>query len=258
MSPDHGDLLAAYERDGFVLAPSVFTPEEAATLRAESHAVLERLRSRDDATAAWKSVDAAGAKPEAKELRHCHDLHLHSAHFTRLLLDDRLVDLMALFLGTNNVQLHHSKMFVKPPRQGAPFPLHQDWPFFPHRDDSPMAAIIHLDDAPEEKGCVHAVAGSRDRGRLEHLGDTDWYLPPDTFAADEPTLLPAHAGDVLFFSYLTAHGSGPNVSDESRTTILVQFRDAHDVQSVDRHRSPGRGMMLRGTNVKNPPPPTSF
>ena len=35
----------------------------------------------------------------------------------------------------------------------------------------------------------------------------------------------AEAGDVLFFSYLTIHGSGVNVSNEARTTLLVRIRD---------------------------------
>jgi hypothetical protein len=58
----------------------------------------------------------------------------------------------------------------------------------------------------------------------------------------------AKAGDVLFFSYLTIHGSGVNVSDEARTTLLVQMRDPLDPPSVLTHLSRGQGMMLRGAD----------
>jgi hypothetical protein len=44
------------------------------------------------------------------------------------------------------------------------------------------------------------------------------------------------------------HGSGLNVSDESRTTLLVQMRDPEDKPTVDRHLSRGQGMMLAGVN----------
>ena len=60
------------------------------------------------------------------------------------------------------------------------------------------------------------------------------------------TPCPAKAGDALFFSYLTIHGSGVNVSSEARTTVLVQMRDPTDPPTVETHVSRGQGMMLRG------------
>jgi hypothetical protein len=50
---------------------------------------------------------------------------------------------------------------------------------------------------------------------------------------------------VLFFSYLTIHGSGVNTSDEARTTLLIQMRDAAD-RAVDGEAEPGAGLILRG------------
>ncbi len=47
-------------------------------------------------------------------------------------------------------------------------------------------------------------------------------------------------------SYLLVHGSGPNVSSEPRTTLLIQLRDPEDRALDDRHRSRGQGMMLAG------------
>jgi phytanoyl-CoA hydroxylase len=52
--------------------------------------------------------------------------------------------------------------------------------------------------------------------------------------------------DVLVVSYLTSHGSGINVSDEARTTVLIQMRDPADPPAVKTHESRGQGMMLRG------------
>lgn len=52
---------------------------------------------------------------------------------------------------------------------------------------------------------------------------------------------------MIFFSYLTVHASGVNVSDEARTTWLVQFRDPADPPLTDSHtHSLGQGMMLAG------------
>ena len=65
----------------------------------------------------------------------------------------------------------------------------------------------------------------------------------------EASLCSLPAGDVLFFSYLTVHGSGINRSDEARTTWLVQYRDPADPPLTTSHdHSLGQGMMLRGVD----------
>ena len=137
--------------------------------------------------------------------------------------------------------------FIKPPENGSPFPLHQDQPFFPHDKDTMIAATIHFDDAPLEKGCVCVVPGSHKNGPLPTADDGN-HLPIQEFPLEEATYCEAEAGDVLFFSYLTVHGSSLNVSDEERTTLLVQMRDPEDPPSIATHESRGQGMMLRGIN----------
>jgi ectoine hydroxylase-related dioxygenase (phytanoyl-CoA dioxygenase family) len=137
-------------------------------------------------------------------------------------------------------------MFIKPPEKGSPFPLHQDYPFFPHQRQSMIAAIIHFDDAPPEKGCVCVVPGSHKLGPLDHQPEGSWHLPLEQYPLESAVPCPARAGDVLFFSYLTIHGSGLNGSSEARTTLLVQMRDPTDLPTKQIHLSRGQGMMLRG------------
>ena len=50
--------------------------------------------------------------------------------------------------------LHHSKLFCKPPETGSPFPMHQDWQYFPSVKDTMIAAIIYVSAATDEMGCV--------------------------------------------------------------------------------------------------------
>jgi len=136
-------------------------------------------------------------------------------------------------------------MFIKPPEKGSPFPMHQDAPYFPHDRHSMIAAICHFDDAPIEKGCVRVVPGSHKLGILEHSSQGGWHLPFDEYPISSAVPCEAEAGDVLFFSYLTIHGSGINISQEARTTVLIQMRDPEDPPSVKTHESRGQGMMMR-------------
>jgi phytanoyl-CoA hydroxylase len=236
--------MTSYAEQGYLLVKGLLSKEEAAAYRETSHRLLARLNRHDDPT--WGSAKTVTA--EKTKLQHLHDTQFYDAAFSRLLVDPRFTDVAAEVLGVPNVQLHHTKLFVKPPENGSPFPLHQDYPFFPHTFHRVAAAIFHFDDAPVEKGCVRVVPGSHLHGPRTHDPEGGYHLPDVPFETAVP--LPAEAGDVLFFSYLTVHGSGVNVSDEARTTWLVQFRDPADPPSVKTHdHSLGQGMMLRGVGV---------
>ncbi|MEO3856039.1 phytanoyl-CoA dioxygenase family protein [Acrocarpospora sp. B8E8] len=234
-------LVEFYRDNGYLLVKGLLGKGEAAAYRDECHGVLGRLRKTDPT---WGSARELAGGPT--ELRHCHDAQFYSAAFARLMVDPRFTDVAAAVLGTENVQLHHTKIFVKPAEKGSPFPMHQDAAHFPHATDAVGAAIFHFDDAPEEKGCVRVMPGSHKRGILPHVEEGGWHLPLDQWPLEAAVPIEAEAGDVLFFSYLTVHGSGINSADEARTTWLVQFRDPEALPVDDVHRSRGQGMMLRG------------
>ncbi len=240
MSGLTAEQKSSYDANGYVLVKGVFTREEAAEGRRELHDLAERLQKIRDINATWGSV-----RNGRHVILHSHDVQFHSAWATRLIVNRRFTSLAQSILGPN-VQLHHTKMFIKPPETGSPFPMHQDVPYFPHERHSMIAAIIHFDDAPLEKGCVRVVPGSHKLGWLQHESSNDHHLPAQSYPIEQATPCPAEAGDVLLFSYLTIHGSGVNTSNEARTTMLVQMRDPTDPPSTRAHESRGQGMMLAG------------
>lgn len=232
--------LSFYEANGYLLIRGFIGAEEAAALREEVHAIAAR---QGPTNATWSSVSGQGTK-----LEHSHDVQFRSAAFARLLVDERLTGVFTSLIGPN-VQLHHNKMFIKPPERGSPFPMHQDYGYFPHRGNSMTAAILHLDAAPEVKGCVRVYPGSHKLGPLESIGQ-DHHVDMDRFPIAGATPLEAEAGDLLVFNYLTVHGSGLNTSDEPRTTWLVQVRDPEDQPISEQHQSRGQGMMLAGVDPR--------
>jgi phytanoyl-CoA hydroxylase len=232
---------AFYAENGYVVVPGLLTPEEAGSYRQEVHDLMDRL-------SAVQNVDLGGwgsAKEISNGLKlsllHCHDVQFQSAAFARLIVDERITGVAADIIGPN-VQLHHTKSFVKPPETGSPFPLHQDAPFFPHDRHSMIAVILHFDDAP----LVRVVPGSHKQGILPHIPTGGHHLDIHEYPVESATPIPAKAGDALFFSYLTIHGSGINVSSEARTTLLIQMRDPTDPPAYRTHESRGQGMMLAG------------
>ena len=229
---------AFYDENGYVLIKGLLTPAGAEACRAEVHA----LDGRQGATnATWDSVKGDTI------LAHSHDVHFKSALFTRLLVDDRLTGIAQDLIGPN-VQLHHNKVFIKPPDKGSPFPMHQDYPYFPHRDHSMIAVIVHFDDAPAERGCLCVYPGSHKLGPLPAEG-TDHHVSREKFPIERATQIEAEAGDAIFFHYLLVHGSGTNHSRHPRTTMLIQMRDPADEPLNNQHASRGQGMMLAGIDT---------
>jgi len=237
---------AFYDENGYILVKGLLSPEQAAEYRRESHLLAARLMERRSIDATWGSARAAVSGAKDTVIHHCHDVQFQSAAFSRLIVDERLTGVAADIIGSPNVQLHHTKMFIKPPEKGSPFPMHQDVPYFPHDRHSMIAAIVHFDDAPVNKGCVRVVPGSYKLGPLGHSSEGGWHLPFAEYPIESAVPCEAKAGDALFFSYLTIHGSGVNTSNEARTTVLIQMRDPEDPPTIKTHESRGQGMMLRG------------
>lgn len=239
--------ITDYEENGYLLVKGLLDARQAADYRKECHDLARRLTSDVDPT--WGSARDM-ASTTATMLQACHDVQFLSAAFARLIVDERITRATADLIRSPNVQLHHTKMIIKPPEKGSPFPMHQDHPFFPHSKHTVLAAICHFDDAPEEKGCLRLLPGSHRLGPVEHVMEGSPHLPFDRYPLESATPCPAEAGDVLFFNYFTIHGSGLNVSEEARTTLLIQMRDPEDEPTVDTHKSRGQGMMLLGVDPR--------
>ncbi len=231
-----------YRENGYLHARGVLDADEVEEMRDAIDRILEGVKGTEhDANHVWKAV------AQEAVLKGFHNVQYHDAAFTRTACNPKLVALLTQLIGPN-VQLHHTKMLVKPPEQGAPFPMHQDYPYFPHERHTMLAASIHLDDTDLENGCLRVVPGSHRQGPLEAQGESHTLDVP--LEDGEP--MPAAAGDVLFFNYLTIHGSGLNTSTRTRRNVLFQFRDPEDPpvlrDGVENHVNWGQGMMVAGHN----------
>ncbi|NHN29915.1 phytanoyl-CoA dioxygenase family protein [Paenibacillus agricola] len=235
-----------YHDNGYLLVKGVYNKEEVEMFRGSVDTFLKRAAaSKFDRSHAWQGDYMPPEELKKLVLKGFHDVQYHDAQFSRMITQLNLVGIFAKLIG-DNVQLHHTKMMVKPPEKGAAFPMHQDYPYFPHTKHSMMLASIHLDQTNEENGCLHVIPGSHKLGPLPHIGS--YYLNHKEYpiASGIPCL--AEAGDVLFFNYLTIHGSPINRSDRTRRNILVQVRDPEDLPTNDKHVNWGQGLMLNGIN----------
>jgi ectoine hydroxylase-related dioxygenase (phytanoyl-CoA dioxygenase family) len=248
---DAPGIKAIFERDGVYLARGVFDEVTIERLEADFDRIVAQLvESRESIDATWSTADRG--TDHDRVVLHTHNVQNYSPSWLHAILDSRFLDVAEAILGSDLV-LHHTKLFQKPPGRGSPFPMHQDWRYFPITDDRMVAGIIHLSPATAEMGCVAAFPGSHRLGRMPSASGEPDYDGPDGYRAfaeqfpiSEATLYEAAPGDVLFMSCLMVHGSGPNLSPDVRKTVLVQlYSGAVPLEESDH---PVAGLVLRGWN----------
>ncbi len=115
---------AFYRDNGYLLVEGLLSRDEATAFRRRRHALAERLAATRSIEATWGSARGVAGQAAKTKLLHCHNVEFYDAAFGRLLMDERLTSSAADLIGGPNVQLHHTKMFIKPPEKGSPFPLH--------------------------------------------------------------------------------------------------------------------------------------
>ena len=147
-----------------------------------------------------------------------------------------------------DIILHHTKLLQKPAEKGAPFPMHQDWSYFPSVNNTMLGGSIHVTRATDDMGCLRVYPGSHRLGRTTGTnGQEASAFMEKNYPLSGAKVIEAEAGDVLFFHYFTVHGSMPNTSKNTRKNVLVQLHSGNDRIEGDNHHINSR-LVLRGFN----------
>ena len=146
--------------------------------------------------------------------------------------DQRLIDPSKDVVGQDDIELFTEKLTMKRAHPGGPIVLHQDYPYWAPMTpiaDRIMTALIYLDDATVENGCLEVVPGSHAEGvqsgkNVGGFGDNEI----DEGIFDTSRLIPveAKAGSVVFFGAFLVHRSLPNRSDADRRALLYSYQPA--------------------------------
>jgi hypothetical protein len=152
-----------------------------------------------------------------------------------LSVDRRLIDISRAMMGADVIAASDIKAvrIDLPEESKYLFDWHQD---FPYVMDSLDAVVfwIPLHDVDETNGALWIAPGSHKLG-LQKLAIDDpnnvrnnkqkvMHIADTSFLDRFPRLrVPAEAGDVLVFSTLLLHASGPNISNRARFTLQVRF-----------------------------------
>jgi ectoine hydroxylase-related dioxygenase (phytanoyl-CoA dioxygenase family) len=218
---------AAYDRDGFIVVPNVFSPQEIAELRAVTDDFVQgaaRVTANDDV---YDLEDShTPAEPRVRRLKAPHNIH--PAYF-RASRNAKIVAILKDLWGS--VRFDTGKLNMKSAGYGAPVEWHQDWAFYPHTNEDLAAVGIMIDDVDMENGPMMVVPGSHKGPIWDHHGPNGRFcgaMDPERCDIDLSRALPClgKAGSITVHHVRAVHGSATNFSGRERRFLLYQYRAA--------------------------------
>jgi len=208
-------------------------------------AITERQR-REFEELGWFHIGPAFGAEELEEIRAAYDrilarplrigeasktpfeysplLHVQSDTLCRYATDARLVSVAMDLLGPD-VRLYWDQAVSKPAGATSDVPWHQDNGYTPVVPEEYLTFTIALDPTSEENGCLWIQPGSHHSGTLPHQ-PTDTIFFRGYEGNETGVAVPQEVGDVLCFSSLTLHRTGPNESRGPRRSWVIQFCQA--------------------------------
>ncbi|MFM1851085.1 MAG: 1-deoxypentalenic acid 11-beta-hydroxylase [Verrucomicrobiota bacterium] len=212
------EQITAYDRDGYVLVPDLFSAEEIAILL--SHVNDPRVGGHT-----WAAKDAAG-----KESKLSLWMDTGDDVFGAVSASPRVVTAVQMLL-REEVYHWHSKVMLKEPRVGGAWEWHQDYGYwygdgclYPRM----LSCMIALDPATRGNGCLKVIPGSHLLGRFDHgrvggQNGADQERVQAAIARLGEVYCEAPAGSALFFHGNTFHSSEANLSDHPRRAYICCY-----------------------------------
>ena len=240
------EQLAAFRRDGFVVARQFLSPAEVAEIRetfmtqAADGPVDGLSEIRHGKTANYDSSDPLARYPRMMHPHRHAELPVGPLAM-RYMLHPRLYPLLRALFGEEPYAVQTMFYFKPPGARGQD--LHQDNFYLRVKPGTCLAAWMAIDDADEANGgmlCVPGTSGMEivcpEKADAEKFFTTEHVEPPP---GATPVPVDMKAGDVLFFNGNVIHGSYPNTSrDRFRRSLICHYVPASTVELSHWYKEP--------------------
>jgi ectoine hydroxylase-related dioxygenase (phytanoyl-CoA dioxygenase family) len=239
--PDRAAATKQYDEYGYVL----FRAALDADLISEASSHVEWLQARH---------------PELRGEELTHELVARDPFWVRLVGDDRLLDIAALFIGSD-IALFASHYICKPPFSGQQVLWHQDGAYWPLKPMNVVTLWLAVDESAPENGCLRVIPGSH-KGEMHELrerDDTENVLGSESAVeVNESTAvdLIMAPGDVEVHHPKIMHGSNANTSPIRRCGLTIRYIPT-TTRIVTEEQPYASALLLRGepgVNVYQPRP----
>lgn len=213
------EQIETFNRDGYVILEQALP----------ASVVGQVLTATDQAERAYnEALVASGGRSGISEVGAMTvSAHLVSRHavLRQLSTHELFADLAHDLIG-DDVNLYWDQAVYKKPEKPRRFPWHQDNGYVYIEPQQYLTCWIPLTEATSDNGCPQIAPGLHRRGTLRHtyvepLGWQCFVEPPGEVVA-----APTSPGDVIVFSSLAPHFTGPNVTGKVRKAYILQYAPA--------------------------------
>jgi 2-aminoethylphosphonate dioxygenase len=210
--------VACARRDGYLVVRNFVN----ANLLAELLQWTSQLQSAPEVSGChWVYHEDSVSTPGRRVMQRIENFCPYHAGFDRFIRDGLLARWAGALMG-GPVVLFKDKINFKMPG-GAGFKAHQDqqagWSVY-----APLfvTAMVTLDAATLENGCLEVVAGRHREGLIG-----EQWKPLEEHGLNLQAV-PTAPGDVIFFDSFVPHASKPNLTDSSRRILYITYNLASD------------------------------
>jgi ectoine hydroxylase-related dioxygenase (phytanoyl-CoA dioxygenase family) len=222
-----------FGREGYVVAPGVFSPaevEEVRELFTRIHAegVPGHYSARSEQDGVKNADDPLFNYPRVMMP------HRFSDRAKYFMLHPRVALRLRAFFGQEPVATQSMFYFKPPGARGQA--LHQDQFYLLVEPGTCIAAWTAIDDTDAENGAILVVPKTNEAEVIcpkvadERVSYTSHFVPVP--AGHKAKLVPMKAGDTLFFNGQIIHGSGPNRSKTRFRRSFISHYAAGDVRKI--------------------------
>ncbi|MFC3608159.1 ectoine hydroxylase [Stutzerimonas tarimensis] len=233
-APIAASRIERFERDGYLVVPSLFSAEEVAVFRAE----MERILADPAVAESPKSI----LEPDSGAVRSVFEIHKDNPLFARVARDQRTAGIARFILG-GDLYIHQSRMNFKPGFTGREFYWHSDFETWHVEDGMPrmrcLSCSILLTDNETWNGPLMLVPGSHKQYircvgatpenhyekslRKQEFGVPDNASLTDLVARHGIDVATGPAGSVVFFDCNVLHGSNGNITPAARSNLFFVY-----------------------------------
>jgi hypothetical protein len=242
LSPQAGNLVGHYARDGFAIARGFFSPSEIRTIAAAIDRVhaegIAHGRSFRHGNLFYNVAPGLDGDPQ---VRMAQWFAYHQPVLNAVRLDTRFVDLLEPLLGRDLKQIIN-QIHWKEPGAKSDFAWHQDARFrrpaeaYRNLATSYVQTGLAIDPHTPASGCMRLVPGSHRRGAIsldcsrDVLGTAmdDGALIAAGLSPDAVVDLVLEPGDLALWNPYLVHASGQNGADHRRRLYINGYVRAAD------------------------------
>ena len=228
------DQIQQYENDGWVSPLDVLTVEQVRDCRTR----LER----------WESM--RGGSLPAHERSSGHILF---PWIDELMRNETILDAVEDLIGPD-ILCWNSVFWIKEAHSPSYVGWHQDLQYWGLSNSDVVSIWIALSDASEAAGCMSVIPGSH----KEILGHEETYAKDNLLSRGQEleidvtqhrtVPMPLKPGQVSFHNVRTAHGSGPNTTDDRRIGLSFHYMPTTTEQTLSEWDS---ASLVRGEDKHN-------